>query len=218
VLLGALLLQASLMPSAFATDGSDTVVVPATTTTTTASTTTTTTAVAPVTTTTTTAVAPVTTTTTTPAETTPAKTTPGEPIEGTLTISPKSGPLGSVITVKSKTLCKAPAGTDVYVDAFVVNLADLKSGKLTANSYDEQQGGVAADGSWSIKLTVPAAGKTGDYLVAADCFTDDAAETTIVTYDYVLFTATASAAATTTTTEAAAKPAAAVAGNPAYTG
>jgi hypothetical protein len=163
----------------------------------------------PTTTTTTTTVAPTTTvgpTTTAEPTTTvaPTTTTPG-PEFGVFDRQPASGPVRTVIAVKSVTPCVPPADApNPEVTVALFNQRDIDQNTVTVFKVFA----VGADGTWSGKLTVPADAELGKYFIAAACFASVGAEPFLI-YQDQQFTVTAAAGA---------PPAAAIPGAPTVTG
>ena len=159
----------------------------------------------------TTTVGPTTTTepTTTVAPTTtvgPTTTAPG-PEFGVFDRQPASGPVRTVIAVKSVTPCVPPAeAPNPNVTVALFNQRDIDQNTVTVFKVFA----VGADGTWSGKLTVPGDAELGKYFIAAACFAGvSQTEEPFLIYEEQQFTVTAAAGA---------PPAAAVPGAPTVTG
>jgi hypothetical protein len=109
---------------------------------------------------------PATTATTTATSTTTARPGSGPENLGTLGITPVSGVPGTKITVKSVTSCVDARGK-VGKGALAVLISDQED----AEPLDAVFVATGKGGSWTAKLTVPKAAKSGDvYWVTGACF------------------------------------------------
>ncbi len=181
-LLGALVLQLGLVQTALADDGSSaTTTTGQTTTTTTAGQTTTTAGQTTTTagqttttagqTTTTTAGQTTTTaagqTTTTAGQTTTTTEPEAGPLTGVFDRQPASGPIGTVIAVRSVTPCIPPKdAANPEVEVVLFNEHSLQQGELTIDEVFP----LGADGTWSGEVIVPADAELGEYIIDAACF------------------------------------------------
>jgi hypothetical protein len=160
-LLGALVLQLGLVQTALADDPTGS----SATTTTTAGQTTTTAGQ-----TTTTAGQTTTTagqTTTTAGETTTTTEPEAGPLTGVFDRQPASGPVGTVIAVRSVTPCVPPKdAANPEVEVVLFNEHSLQQGELTIDEVFP----LRADGTWSGEVIVPADAELGEYIIDAACF------------------------------------------------
>jgi hypothetical protein len=192
-LLGALVLQLGLVQAAVADDatGSSTTTTVGQTTTTVGQTTTT-----------------VGQTTTTVGQTT--TTSEAGPETGVFHRQPSSGPVGTVITVKSVTPCVPPPdAANPEVEVVLFNEQGIQQGELTIDKVFQ----VSANGTWSGKVTVPSDAELGDYTIDAACFAGASpTEEPFLIYEPQGFTVTAAGVT------APAQPAAPVSAAPTFTG
>jgi cytoskeletal protein RodZ len=132
---------------------------------------------------------------------------PTGPQIGVFDRRPASGPVRTVITVKSITPCVPPADApNPEVDVALFNQHDVDHNTVTAFEVFA----VGTDGTWSGKLTVPADAEVGQYFLTAACFAGvSQTNEPFLIYEEQRFTVTAAAVA---------PPAAAVPGAPSFTG
>jgi len=119
-------------------------------------------------------------------------TTPGgtEPQTGVFDRRPASGPVQTVIAVKSITPCVPPQGaSSPEVEVVLFNERDLQQGVLTIDELFQ----VNADGTWSGKVTVPADAALGQNVIVAACFASPTDVEPFLIYQPQGFTVTAAA-------------------------
>jgi len=181
-LLGALVLQLGLVQAAVADDTTTSSSTPAPS----SSTTTSSSTPAPSSSTTTSSSTPA------PSSSTTTTTTPGgtEPQTGVFDRRPASGPVQTVIAVKSITPCVPPQGaSSPEVEVVLFNERDLQQGVLTIDELFQ----VNADGTWSGKVTVPADAALGQNVIVAACFASPTDVEPFLIYQPQGFTVTAAA-------------------------
>ena len=142
--------------------------------------------------------------TTTAAPTTtvgPTTTTPA-PQTGVFDRRPSSGPVGTVIAVKSITPCVPPEGaSSPEVDVVLFN---GRGNGIAVKTFP-----IGADGTWSGNLTVPANTAAGAYTLGSFCFASISEQNPFFVYEAQEFTVT---------TAAVSKPAVPVTKAPTFTG
>ena len=117
--------------------------------------------------TTTTTTGQTTTTTTTVGQTTTTTGPEAGPETGVFHRQPSSGPVGTVIAVKSVTPCVPPQdASNPEVEVVLFNEQGIQQGELTIDKVFQ----LGADGTWSGKVTVPADAELGEYTIDAACF------------------------------------------------
>jgi hypothetical protein len=149
-------------------------------------------------------------TTTTAGQTTTTAAPEAGPEIGVFDRQPGSGPVGTIITVKSVTPCVPPQGaSNPEVEVVLFNEHDIQQGALTIDEVFQ----VGADGTWSGQVTVPADAELGESAIDAACFASAApTEEPFLIYEPQGFTVTPAAVT------APAPPAVAVPGTPNFTG